>query len=280
MFMRGEDAMRAGALLLLLLACSKPSEVRAAGGGNSAPPAKESGTAPAAPARAEPAPAPANVEAQVLIWGGGRTPEEGRKALERFEAERAGLEAILSLGEGYPRVIASDTLPGLKPGFHVVLLGACKPEEAQEPLETLQSFKQGVYARAVKLAPGPDSCPKHENGLGGAGTERLKAKPFELTAAAFIAVDPAASKVPWLVRLYLRDEKGDLIDQTAVDPRDGMWDGTDRNSCLPNAEIEGTTMRVTVKCDTLAGGPWAKERNAELKYRITAGKIEWLSSPR
>jgi hypothetical protein len=237
---------------------------------------QEAGNAAAAPTPAETG---AVVEAQVLIWGGGRTPEEGLEALERFEAERGGLEALLPLGEGYPRVVASDTLPGLKSGFHVVVLGACKPEEVKEPLSTLQAFKPGVYARTVKLALGPGSCPKHENGLGWAGTQSLKAKPFELSAVAFMAIDPAASTVPWLVRLYLRDAKGDLIDQMAVDPRDGMWEGTDRKTCLPLAEVEGAAIRVTVKCDTLAGGPWAKERNQELAYRINAGKIEWVSSP-
>jgi hypothetical protein len=264
-----ENAVRTGALLLLLVACSMPSEVSAAGSGNATPPAKES--RPASSTGEE-------VEAQVLIWGGGRTPEEGRRALERFEAERSGLNAILSLGEGYPRVIASGTVPGLKPGFHVVLLGACKPEEAQEPLETLQSFKPGVYARTVKLALGPGSCPRHENGMGGAGTERLKEEPFELTAAAFIGEVTGPSSVPWIVRLYLRDEKGDLIGQTEVDPHDRMWDGTDRSSCRPSVEAAGTVMRVTVTCNTLAGGPTVKTRDVELKFQITAGKIEWLSS--
>lgn len=307
-----KKSVRAGALLLLLLACSKASEGSAAGGGNSTLPAKEATTPPMVPAKAEPAPeiatagtpdtasgavpgqpekeaektaAPSlagggeEVEARVLIWGGGRTPEEGRKALERFEAERDGLEAILTFGEGYPRVIASDTLPGLNPGFHVVILGACKPEEAEEVLETLQSFKQGVYTRAVKLVLESASCPNHVNGLVGNGTARLKDKPFELTAAAFLSVDPAAFSVPWLVRLYLRDEQGNLIDQKAMDPRDGMWDGTDRNSCQPLAEVEGSVIRVTVKCDALAGGPWPQERHVERKYRIAGGKIERLSSP-
>jgi hypothetical protein len=218
------------------------------------------------------------VDAQVLIWGGGRTSEEGRKALERFEAERSGLEAVLSPGEGYPRVVASDTLPGLKPGFHVVVLGACKPEQAKEPLETLQAFKPGVYARAVKMALGPESCPKPQSGLRWFGSDSLKAKPFELSAVAFRALERDASSVPWLIRLYLRDEKGDLIDQAAVDPRDGMWDGTDRNSCLPLTEVAGAAMRVIVKCNTLAGGPWEKEHAPDLTYRITEGKIESVSS--
>jgi hypothetical protein len=64
-----------------------------------------------------------------------------------------------------------------------------------------------------------------------------------------------------------------------VDPRDGMWNGTDRTSCLPLTEVAGTAMRVIVKCDTLPGGPWEKEHAPELTYRITNGKIEWLTSP-
>jgi hypothetical protein len=314
MFMPGKDAVRAGALLLLLVACSKPSEVSAAGSGTSTPPAKGSAPAPAAPAKAEPAPASAKtgtdgaasagapsgqaaqeagsvtaptpaatgevVEAQVLIWGGGRTPEEGRKALERFEAERSGLEALLSLGEGYPRVVASDALPGLKPGFHVVMLGACKPEEGKEPLQTLQAFKPGVYARTVKMALAPGSCPRRENELGWAGTERVAEKPYELSAVAFMALDPSASKVPWLVRLYLRDAAGALVDQDAVDPRDGIWAGSDRNSCSAVPEAEGSSVRITVECDNLAGGGGPSKRHEEFIYRIKAGQIEWVSKGR
>jgi hypothetical protein len=220
------------------------------------------------------------VDAQVLIWGGGRTPEEGRKALERFEAERSGLEAILSLGEGYPRVIASDTLPGLKPGFHVVMLGACKPEELKEPLSTLQAFKAGVYARAVKLALGSGNCPKPENLLQWASTERVVEKPFELTAVTFMSAEPSASQVPWLVRLYLRDAAGELADQAAVDPRAGIWEGTDRNSCMTEATAEGSSVRVTVDCDNLAGGPWPQKRHEEFVYKVQAGKIQKVSKPR
>jgi hypothetical protein len=219
-------------------------------------------------------------EAQVLIWGGGRTPEEGHKTLERFEAERGGLEAVLSPGEGYPRVIASDTLPGLNPGFHVVVLGACKPGEATEPLKTLQAIKPGVYARAVKIALGPGSCPKAENLLQWAGTERVAEKPLELTAVTFMASDPSASPVPWLVRLYLRDAAGALVGQAAVDPRAGIWEGTDRNSCLAQADAEGSSVRVTVDCENLAGGPGPQKRHEEFVYKVQAGKIEKVSKPR
>ncbi|MBN1207997.1 MAG: hypothetical protein JXB05_24245, partial [Myxococcaceae bacterium] len=185
--MPAENVVKGGVLLLLLVACTKPSGVSAAEGEGPpkakaeatpaaqvreakptpATPEPAQATQPAASAGATPAPAAAGEgsEAQVLIWGGGRTPEEGRKALERFEAEREGLEAVLSPGESYPRVVASDTLPGLNPGFHVVVLGACKPEEAKAPLAALQAFKPGVYARAVKMVLEAGSCPKIENGL-------------------------------------------------------------------------------------------------------------------
>lgn len=219
------------------------------------------------------------MEAQVLIWGGGQTPEEGAKALQRFEAERGGLEALLSLGTGYPRVIASDTVPGLKPGFHVVLLGACKPEEAKEPLSTLQAFKPGVYARTVKLPLAADSCPKPENGLGAVDTQTLKVKPFELSAASFMT-DLSASEVPWLVRLYLRDEKGDLVDQHSVDPRAGIWEATDRKSCVTEVTVESPALRVTVECERPGGVPGPPKRHEEFVYKIQAGKIVEAANPR
>jgi hypothetical protein len=223
------------------------------------------------------------VSAQVIIWGGGKTPEEASKALERFQAEREGLEAILTPGEGYPRVVASDTLPGLNPGFHVVVLGACTPEQAKEPLESLQAFKAGVYARAVKMALGTGSCPKLEYNLVSADLVRLTQKPFELTAASFMTAASSTSArtaVPWLVRVYLRDASGALVDRAALDPRDGMWDGTDRNSCFAQAEKVDTSVRVTVDCENLAGGPWPKERHEEFLFKVSDGKIDQVAKSR
>ncbi|MBN1206110.1 MAG: hypothetical protein JXB05_14425, partial [Myxococcaceae bacterium] len=142
-----------------------------------------------------------------------------------------------------------------------------------------QAFKPGVYARAVKMVLEAGSCPKIENGLGESGTQRLKARPFELTAVSFMTIGAEKSAVPWLVRLYLRDEKGNLVDQRAVDPRDGIWEGTERDTCLAQTEVQGASLRVTVECERAGGVPGPRVRREEFEYRISAGKIEWVSKP-
>ncbi|RKH58300.1 hypothetical protein [Corallococcus llansteffanensis] len=106
-------------------------------------------------AGAEPQPA------QLLIWGGGKDTAEAETSLGRWQerAKKNEWEGTLKVAEGYPRILQSGTVPGLKPGFMVVVLGACAPAAGPKVLETLKAFEPAAYARDVTWAE-PLACPQ------------------------------------------------------------------------------------------------------------------------
>jgi len=104
----------------------------------------------------------------------------GDRDESQAEAKAAAfaLPPNIAAAPGYPRLVDSGTIEGLKPGFHVLVLGMCKALESR-PVETGDeagsmmnaSFSHekriaaavgqqisGSYARQVSSAA-PDSCP-------------------------------------------------------------------------------------------------------------------------
>lgn len=95
-------------------------------------------------------------EGVALLWGGGRTVEEGRAALADWEATAAAVDGWPTPAPGYPRLVESGRVPGLKPGFHVVLVGVCPAEAAGPVLAALRSASAGAWSRPVRAEP---ACP-------------------------------------------------------------------------------------------------------------------------
>ncbi|MEQ1506499.1 MAG: hypothetical protein ABMB14_30000 [Myxococcota bacterium] len=121
--------------------------------------ATEPGGAPSTAPRAAAAPAVA------LVWGGGaRGGPDGRLWLQRYVAERAEIEALVVPAPGYPRLVDSATLPGMKPGFDVVVLGLCATAEGTGVRDVLRTFYDGVYVRDLANDVDPGACPivRHE----------------------------------------------------------------------------------------------------------------------
>jgi hypothetical protein len=104
----------------------------------------------------------ARVEAEdtavALIWKGARTQAEAQKSSgEAFGEFLTG--SGLRLPEGYPKLIDSKTLPGLKPDFWVWLVGVCPSKDAGPVLEHLKRFSPGAYGRDVSAPGDAKSCP-------------------------------------------------------------------------------------------------------------------------
>jgi hypothetical protein len=97
---------------------------------------------------------------QVIIMGGGPTPEDAASALARFKAEAKDVARVATLAEGFPAVRTSDELEGLKPGFQIVTVGFCPQRDVADLLDVLRPFYPGTYARTVKgvTLDGP-ACP-------------------------------------------------------------------------------------------------------------------------
>ncbi|MFP2901794.1 hypothetical protein [Corallococcus sp. 4LFB] len=108
-------------------------------------------------------PASADAPAQAILWKGSRNKAEAEAQRATWVTLEAFLrKAGLSLPEGYPRLIESKTLPGLKPGFWVWLVGLCDPESAPSLLVPIKHLAPETYARAVRLPAGQLACPQQE----------------------------------------------------------------------------------------------------------------------
>jgi hypothetical protein len=94
---------------------------------------------------------------RALIWGGGATPEAATEARQALDASALG--AMLTFAPGYPKVMESKDLKGLKAGFHIVLLGVCgAKEDSWLPLSVAKSVEPKVYVRGAE-SDGATSCP-------------------------------------------------------------------------------------------------------------------------
>lgn len=94
---------------------------------------------------------------RALIWGGGATPEAAAEARKALDASALG--SMLTFAPGYPKVLESKDLKGLKAGFHIVLLGVCgAKEDSWLPLSVAKSVEPKVYVRGAEL-DGATACP-------------------------------------------------------------------------------------------------------------------------
>ncbi|RKH42195.1 hypothetical protein D7Y23_31670 [Corallococcus sp. AB050B] len=96
-----------------------------------------------------------------LIWKGSKDKAEAEAQLNSWDDLATMLENTgLTLPEDHPRLVQSKTIPGLKPGFWVWLLGTCASNEAAPVLEHLKLLAPGTYSRPVKVAAKKLACPK------------------------------------------------------------------------------------------------------------------------
>ncbi|RKI05357.1 hypothetical protein [Corallococcus sp. AB038B] len=96
-----------------------------------------------------------------LIWKGSKDKAEAEGQVYSWgKFEKLFEKTGLTLPEGHPRLVQSKTVPGLKPGFWVWLLGTCPSEDAGPVLEHLKLLAPGTYSREVKLPTKKLACPK------------------------------------------------------------------------------------------------------------------------
>lgn len=176
-------------------------------------------------------------EAVALIWKGAKNKAD----VESQGPDWKALEQLLSEGgvtipEGFPTLVRSSTVRGLKPGFWVWVVGFCPPDEGARALELLKLVAPDVYARDVKVPAKKRACPETEDAT-------LKASPreFELEEGRRIRVltyeessepegdEPADTYTRTHYVFVLTDKAGAVLDtQRAVgeeefsgDPRNG-----------------------------------------------------------
>lgn len=90
----------------------------------------------------------------LIIADGSADYADGQRKLAEIERRVFPMR----LARGYPALVDSAEFPGLKPGFNVVVIGACADkEEADLRLELLRAVAPGGYLRRVVSQ---DACPE------------------------------------------------------------------------------------------------------------------------
>jgi hypothetical protein len=153
---------------------------------------------------------------RALIWGGGATPEAAATALKDFEGNGEAKQ-LFEFAAGYPKVVESKSIAGMKPGFHVVLLGVCGADESLLALSAFKSVQPQVYARQVQVSE--RNCPKLKSEW---KVETKKGGPLT-------AIGLTGGLGAWKVLVSLTDDAGELIDFKTVSSSD----------CHQGAELRG-----------------------------------------
>lgn len=96
-----------------------------------------------------------------VIFGGGKQPADATAWLTQFNAEGPEIwKPQFTFTEGFPRTFASADVPGMNPGFHVVVLGFCGASELGQAMKLFKGSAERIYARKVTSAPQPGTCPQ------------------------------------------------------------------------------------------------------------------------
>jgi hypothetical protein len=165
--------------------------------------------APAQPAGAgQPSP-------KMLIWDGGATEEEARAKIRGWESSALPIQEQVNLAAGFPKVLESRTIVGLKPGFWIVVLGVCAAGHEAKPLEALKSLEPKIYVRDVEWS-GPLACPMKAETWDWPRTSQVKKKSRELTVLIFERQEtyPGGEfeERSWKAVAILRDARAQLLD--------------------------------------------------------------------
>lgn len=124
----------------------------------------------------------------VLVVGGGTTREAAEQSLASWATQIDPLaKTLFSVPEGYPRVEVSEQVPGLKPGFHVVILAAGKEWQLAPLLPVVNALRPGSALRQVTWTP-----------PSGPAIPRLK-KPYERQATSSRKVKKSTLSVTMLI---------------------------------------------------------------------------------
>lgn len=199
-----------------------------------------------------------------MVWGGGVTRADAEASLAGFEARQKMWDGALALSAGYPQIVESKAIAGMKPGFVVVLLGYCAEADSASAIELLKQFDTSVYSRPVES--GAASCPKLSPGFTRVAARSVKTKEGEL-----LGIFLERTGIPRSLRLLLqlRARTGALIDSAAVSI-DQLR--ADHESC--DLEIAASGITLTFDCPIPQGCPVVGTEIGERRFLIKNGKID------
>ncbi|MDP1827063.1 MAG: hypothetical protein Q8L48_27565 [Archangium sp.] len=206
-------------------------------------------------------------ELQALILTGATTEAAAKPLLEAAQKRAATFSTLLVLPPGFPRLVQSDTLVGLKPGFWIVLAGFCKTDDM---LTGLKALDAGAYAKTV-TADEAAACPAFATGWSAATEEVKVAQKRTLRGVLF---DPDDREDEWKFFATLREKNGAVISELA------LRQGAD-SPCLYGGRNELTAKGATLvlkstDCLKPRGCPNPGEATISITVSAPDGGIETL----
>ena len=212
--------------------------------------------------------------AKLLILGGGAKPEDAAKAIEQWG--KVAPEMLIDPADGFPKAIESATVKGLKPGFHVAVIGGCDEGEGLRALEATRQLYPGSYFRPVEW-DGALPCPTLSKGWKVApGASTTSAKEGSLSSWAFKRDLPGNTEVKaWVVEARGPDQA--LIELVGADLAKadtvGVPDRADMSSDLREATAKGDELTLSYSiyqrgCTTPA------VQIVEQRLKLKGGKVQ------
>jgi hypothetical protein len=94
----------------------------------------------------------------IIFRGAAQTTDELLQGFNDWDEEKPAIQAAIAMGfQERPEEIASEKLPGLRPGYKVLLLGLCPADRAARMLPLLRTVDPQIYTREVE---GVERCPE------------------------------------------------------------------------------------------------------------------------
>lgn len=206
------------------------------------------------------------VDVEVLILGGGRVEGDAEAVADGFpnladHLEKAGFKAAA----GFPKVLRSDSLPGLRPGLWIAVVGLCAPGDELDPLEALKSVLPGTYSKRARALVAKDSCPRFEGQLAGHAELELATKDVRVHVGAWTTTGSHADTDEAMDEGHSGSESSESYLFVVTDRRTGavahaaaVPGDLEHQSCIRS---EGPGVE---KCDasvTREGSKWIVERS-------------------
>jgi hypothetical protein len=213
-------------------------------------------------------PAPPAGEVVALVWGGGKDAATAQEWRRRWDDEQKQIDASVSLAEGFPKVVSSASVPGLNPGFEIVLLGFCRRDEGEPMRHFLKALYPFLYEKPVKVEAA--ACPSWFDGRARTveSPSILKSRGAMLTVVeASLAGEPDGPGTTKLVRVVARDNKSQLLGAYRADDD---RDSPQSTGCETSVEVR-TADAVLERTCTRSVGAYCNRYPGE-KTRIT---VRW-----
>lgn len=218
---------------------------------------------------------PAWADATAVIWGGGSTQELADASMREW-AERSEAWGFVELAPGFPQVVQSDSLAGLKPGLFVVLLGVCAGATPDFAVDVLDALEPAVYTRTVKWSK-PDACPHttttkefEDPTWTLSRVERVTVNGAELSAFLVSGHQPQGSEFEtkgWSVYVFLR--KGKAVETLTLKNTDSDF------ATVNTIDVDGTTLVFEEKyaAPSCVMGEEYVEYSRRWRVSVKAGKL-------